>query len=331
MSRIVVTSFGDPADLVVDESPAASAVPGPGEVVIDVRAAGVNFADLLVVTGKYQFAPETPCTPGNEVSGRVTAVGEGVTRVSPGDSVMALLPLGGYTDVAVAPEELTVPVPDGLDPLRAAATPIAYATAHVALVGHGRADTSPNILVFGATGGVGRAAVDVGKRLGATVIAVEHGQPSEDSPADHVLNTKDFPAERLGEQVRRITGGHGADLVVDVVGGPMFAAAKESVAFGGTVLTIGFASGEVPTVTGAELLLGTFGVAGFDLGLYMRDHQDYLASALTDIARWIAEGSLHPRYDAVRPITEAPAVTGDLQQGKSAGKTVLTVDFTKED
>ncbi|KPI02580.1 NADPH:quinone reductase [Actinobacteria bacterium OK074] len=290
---------------------------------MEVAAVGVNFADLLTVTGQFHLPTELPMTPGNEFSGTVSAVGPGVTRVAPGDRVMALTPRGGYADRAVVPELLTVRLPVDMDLVTAAAAPVAYATAHVALVAHGRLKAGQTVVVTGASGSVGRATMESARELGATVIGVRRTAAAGPGAAHHSVFTADRTGDEVTGEIRALTGGRGADLAVDLVGGPLTASLLDAAAFGGTVLTVGFASGEVPQVSLGTLLMKTVGIAGFDLGLYLRERHEFLAGALDRTARLMASGVFRPGCAQSLPLHAAPKVLSAMQRAELPGKTVL--------
>ncbi|MGW9048124.1 alcohol dehydrogenase catalytic domain-containing protein [Streptomyces lydicus] len=323
MSRVIAAAFGAPEDLIVDTSPRQPPRPGHGEVVVDVAAAGVNFADVLTVTGQFHLPTPLPMTPGNEFSGTVTAVGEGVSRVMPGDQVMALTAQGAYADQVVVPELLTVRLPAGLDLVTAAAAPIAYSTADVALQAHGRLRPGQTVVVTGAGGSVGRATVESARQAGATVIGIHRTAPAQADAAHHTVVIEDSSAANLASEIRRLTQEAGAELAVDLVGGKLFEGLVDGASFGGTVLTVGFASGDVPQVSLATLLQKSIGIAGFDLGVYLRSRHDYLAGALDRMARLIATGTFEPGYAHRLPMREAPKVLSALQRGEMRGKAVL--------
>lgn len=324
MKAVVCKTRGAPATLAVEEIAAPS--PGAGEVRIVVHAAGVNVADTLMVAGQYQFPPPLPFSPGFEVSGEIAACGDGVAELRPGDRVLAALPFGGYAEEVVAPAVQVAPLPDAMDYVTAAAFPVAYGAAHLALTYRAPLAAGATLLVCGATGNVGRAAVQVGKRLGATVIATARGPErlplARAAGADHALDAGG--GDGIVTRVRELTGGRGVDLVFDTVGGDLFDAALDCVAWEGRILVVGFAGGRVPELPTLRTLLGNCAVVGFDWTSYLvrepRRVRDSLAAAL----RWHGEGDLAPRVGRVLPLAEAPGALAAVAGGGADGKLVLT-------
>ncbi|HEY4659231.1 MAG TPA: NADPH:quinone oxidoreductase family protein, partial [Gemmatimonadaceae bacterium] len=247
MKAVLCRAFGPIEDLVVEDVPSPRA--GKGEVLIAIKACGVNFPDVLLVQGKYQVKPELPFSPGVEVAGIVTAVGEGVTHVRPGDPVAASPPHGGFAEEVVAPGRSVMPLPPGLDLKVAAAFTLAYGTAYHALKDCARLAPGETLLVLGAAGGVGLAAVELGKLMGARVIAAASSQAKlatcERFGAHEVIN---YEQDDLREAVNRATGGKGVDIVYDPVGAGFAEPAIRSLAWRGRYLVIGFAGGDIPRI-----------------------------------------------------------------------------------
>ena len=322
MRAVMCRDWGGPEALVVEdlEDPR----PGPGEVAIAVAAAGVNFADTLMIAGRYQEKPDLPFTPGLEAAGSVIAVGDGVSRVAPGDRVMAALDRGGFAEVAVARETDVFPIPASMDFSIAAGFPITYGTAHGALAW--RADLKPGetLLVHGAAGGVGLAAVEVGKALGATVIATAGGadklQTAIDYGADHGI---DYRSEDIRDRVKALTDGRGADVVFDPVGGDVFMASLRAVAWGGRLLVIGFAAGKVPEVPANILLVKNLSVLGLYWGAYRRRAPELVRAQFASLTGWVEEGRLKPLVSHHYDLTEAPKALDTLLSRKARGKVVL--------
>src|SRR5262245_57082834 len=240
MRAIVCKEYGPPEKLVLEESPTPE--PGAGQVRIDVRAAGVNFPDTLIIEGKYQFKPAPPFVPGGEVAGVVEAVGDGVTATKVGDHVVSLAPFGGYASKMIAAETQLVPMPKGLDFANAAAALTTYGTTHYALLDRAQLKAGETLLVLGAAGGVGLAAVELGKLLGARVIAAARGADKlafcKEHGADEVI---DYAAEDLKERTKALSGG-GVDVIYDPVGGDFTEAALRSIAWEGRHVVAGFAA-----------------------------------------------------------------------------------------
>ncbi|MGH8261068.1 MAG: NADPH:quinone oxidoreductase family protein [Steroidobacteraceae bacterium] len=262
---VVVSGFGPPENITVEERP--SPVPRPNEAVVRVHAAGVNYADLLMVTGKYQVKPPLPFVPGLELSGVVTAVGSGVERWRPGDRVMGAPINGGcFAEQVAVPADQLFPAPESLPTDLAAQFVVAHGTAGFALE-RGRLQAGETVLVSGAAGGVGIAAVDIARRLGARVIAAAgSAEKLRVARAHGAQETIDYRTEGVREAVRNLTAGRGVDVVLDMVGGKFFDEALRCTARRGRILVVGFASGEMPRVPAEYLLLKNLSVLGIGFG-----------------------------------------------------------------
>jgi NADPH2:quinone reductase len=299
----------------------AVAAPGKGEIKIRLRAASVNFPDILMVQGKYQHKPELPFTPGSEGAGDVIAVGEGVGKFRPGDKVIVSR-LGAFADEIVAGEANVHALPAAFDYAHGAAFPTVYLTAYVALVRRGDLRAGESLLVHGAAGGVGLAAVDVGKLLGARVIATASTEEKrrflQDYGADHVL-----PSSGFREAVKTLTGGKGADVIFDPVGGDVFDESVRAIAFGGRLLVIGFTSGRIPTVAVNMPLIKGFSVVGVRAGEYGRQFPEKGAENIRAIHDWASQGKLRPHVHATLPLAQVREAMGLLQTRRVIGKLVL--------
>ncbi len=324
MRAIVCDDFGGIDALRLAERP--EPVPGPGEVAIRVAASGVNFADTLLVTGEYQEKPQTPFSPGLEVAGTVSAVGAGVTHLAPGERVLAVTRHGGFAEVAIAREEATFAIPQTLDFTTAAGFPVTYGTAHGALVWRAGLQPGEILVVHGAAGGVGLATVEVGKAMGATVIATAGGpekvELAKSHGADHGI---DYRNEDLRARIKELTGGKGADVVFDPVGGSAFEASLRSTAWGGRIVVIGFASGEVPKVPANLLLVKNLAVLGFYWGSYIQHAPNLFRQQFVDLFRWYEAGKLHPLISRTFPLEDAAEALRALKSRKTTGKIVVTV------
>ena len=267
MRAILCNDWGEPETLTLGEAP--SPVAGPGEVTVRMRAAGVNFADIVLVRGQYQEKLDFPFSPGLEGAGEILAVGDGVTGFAPGDRVMVVPGVGAFAEQVVVAASDVLAIPDGMDFTTAAAFPVAYGTSHLALTARGGLQAGETLLVLGAGGGVGLTAVECGKALGATVIAAASTQEKLDLArahgADHTVNYID---EDLRAATRKITDGRGADVVYDPVGGEPSKAALRSLAWSGRLLVIGFAAGDVPQIPANYLLVKNISVVGVYWGAY---------------------------------------------------------------
>lgn len=300
--------------------------PGPGEVRLRLKACSVNFPDILMVQGKYQFKPEMPFAPGMEGAGIVAEVGPGVTSLRVGDAVVAGLRIGGFAEEAIAPVEACRPIPKGMDFVHAAAYPAAYLTAYVALVIRGNLKAGETLLVHGSTGGVGMAAVDIGKLWGATVIATSASDEKlkvvKARGADHVLNvTKGFR-----EEVKALTGGRGADVVYDPVGGDVFDESVRCIAWNGRLLVIGFTSGRIPNISVNMPLIKGFSVIGVRAGEYGRRDPEAGRRNIEVVDGLVADGKIVPYVCATFPLERAVDAMRLLQERKAVGKVVITMD-----
>ncbi|NIJ42898.1 NADPH2:quinone reductase [Parvibaculum indicum] len=300
--------------------------PGPGEVRLKLRACSVNFPDILMVQGKYQFKPELPFSPGMEGAGIVTELGEGVTSLKVGDEVVAGLRIGGFAEEVNASAEACRPIPKGMDFARAAAYPAAYLTAYVALVCRGHLQPGETLLVHGSTGGVGLAAVEMGKLLGATVIATSASDEKlkvvKARGADHVININDG----FREKVKELTGGKGADVIYDPVGGDVFDESVRCIAWNGRLLIIGFTSGRIPSVSVNMPLIKGFSVVGVRAGEYGRRDPEAGKANIEAIDRLAAEGKIDPCICARFPLEKAVEAMHMLQNRQVVGKVVIEMN-----
>jgi NADPH2:quinone reductase len=284
----------------------------------------VNFPDILVVQGKYQLKPDLPFSPGMEGAGDVIALGEGVARVKVGDKVVFGSRLGCYAEEIVVPEGAVRALPRRFDYAKGAAYPAAYLTAYVGLVRRGALEAGQTLLVHGAAGGVGLAAVDLGKLLGTTVIATASSDEKraflKSYGADHVL-----PSSGFREAVKDLTQGRGADVIYDPVGGDVFDESVRCIAFDGRLLVIGFTSGRIPTVSVNMPLIKGFSVVGVRAGEYGRQFPPKGVENIRTIDAWAAEGKIRPHVCATFPLERALEAMAMLQSRKVIGKAVLTM------
>jgi len=322
MRAVRIHELVGPSGLRVDEVPEPQA--GPGEVLIDVRAAGVNFPELLLSHGKYQFKPEPPFIPGGEAAGVVRSVGAGVTSLAPGDRVAATMLNGGYAEAIAVPEITAVKFADGVSFEVAAATLLTYATTYHALVDRAALRAGETLLVLGAAGGVGIAAVEIGKWLGARVIAAASTDEKvafcQERGADAGIC---YTREDLKERTKALTGGEGAHVIYDPVGGALAEPALRSIAWQGRYLVIGFAAGEIPKIPLNLVLLKGCQIVGVFWGAFvMRDPQKNREHAMKLFAA-VAEGKLRPHVDAVLPFARASEALERLGRREVKGKIVL--------
>ncbi|PIC01383.1 NADPH:quinone oxidoreductase family protein [Caulobacter sp. X] len=323
MRALVVEALApDFGGCAVREVPTPS--PGPGEVLVRVRAASVNFPDLLMTRGEYQLKPPLPFTPGLDLAGEVAALGEGVTSLAVGDAVVGGARLGGFAQYAVLPAEALKPKPARLSFAEAAAYGAAYLTAYVALVRRARLEPGEWVLVHGAAGGVGLAAVDLAKALGARVIATS---ASDDKLAKvQALYAPDAVVNVTGgfrDRVKEITGGHGADVIYDPVGGDVFDESVRCVAFDGRLLVIGFTSGRIPTVSVNMPLIKGFSVMGVRAGEYGRQFPDKGRENAEAVWAMANEGRIRPHVHAELPLDRWREAFDLLAQRKVVGKAVI--------
>ncbi len=299
--------------------------PGPGEALVRVRAASVNFPDLLMTRGEYQLKPPLPFTPGLDLAGEVAALGDGVTSLSVGDAVVGGARLGGFAEYAVLSAQALKPKPARLSFAEAAAYGAAYLTAYVALVRRARLEPGEWVLVHGAAGGVGLAAVDLAKALGARVIAASASDAKlEQVKALYSPNAVVNVADGFREQVKAITGGHGADVIYDPVGGDVFDESVRCIAFDGRLLVIGFTSGRIPNVSVNMPLIKGFSVMGVRAGEYGRQFPDKGRENADAIWTMANEGVIRPHIHAELPLDRWREAFDLLAERKVVGKAVIT-------
>lgn len=322
MKAVVCKAWGLPETLVVEDLPERTAA--TGEVLIDVMAAGVNFPDVLVIQNKYQFKPELPFTPGNELAGVVRAVGAGVSHLKVGDRVFAYVAHGAFAQQASVPANTVMKMSDELDFDTAAALTLTYGTSHHAVVDRAQLKAGETMLVLGAAGGVGLAAIEIGKAIGAKVIAAastdeklaicrQHG-------ADECIN---YSTDDLREGIKRLTGGKGPDVVYDPVGGSYTEPAFRSIAWRGRYLVIGFANGEIPKLPLNLPLLKGASVVGVFWGDFARREPAHHVAAMEELMQWHREGRIRPHISATYALADTPNALNDMASRKVTGKIVI--------
>jgi NADPH:quinone reductase len=321
MRAVICRAWGPVDDLQLADVP--SPTPGPGQLVIDVKATGVNYADSIMVAGRYQTRPPLPFSPGLETAGIVTRCGDGVTRFKPGDRVMAILAYGGFAEQAVADEAETSAIPDAMPFDLAGAFPIAYISSHVAIRWQGRLEAGETLLVLGAAGGVGLTAVEIGKAMGARVIAgastAEKLAVARERGADHLI---DYATEKLTERVMALTDGKGADVCFDPVGGNLFDAALSSLGWGGRILLVGFVGG-VPQIPANRLLVKHRSALGSSLRYFRWHAPDKLRQSVEELMGWYGEGKLRPLVSHRLPLSRTVEAIRLLTDRKAHGKVVV--------
>ena len=324
MKAVLCKAFGPPSDLVVEELPTPE--PGPGQVRIDVHAAGCNYPDFLIVQGLYQFKPQLPFSPGAEIAGTISAVGNGVTDLQVGDRVVATMIYGGFAEQVVTEAAGVVKLPDPFGYQEASAFLLTYATTLHALKDRGHLKEGETLLVLGAAGGVGIAAVQLGKALGARVIAAASSDEKlalcTEAGADAVIN---YATEDLKAQAKALTNGQGADVIYDPVGGAYSEAALRAIGWEGRFLVIGFASGEIPKIPLNLALLKGCDIVGVFWGAFtMRDPAAHRAHVQTLFDLW-GQGKIKPVVSKAYPIEQATQALEDLGGRRARGKIVIAL------
>jgi len=322
MKAVLCRQYGPPGTLVFEEVPDPQ--PGPGQVLIDVRAAGVNFPDTLIIENKYQLKPALPFSPGAEVAGTVAAVGEGVQGLRPGDRVVAIPGYGGYAEKVLAPQADVFPLPEGIGFEDAAAFLIAYGTTHYALQERAAIRPGETLLVLGAAGGTGLSAVELGKLLGARVIAAASSDEKlalcREYGADEVIN---YSHEDLRQRLKELTGGRGVDVIYDPVGGPYSEPALRSMAWNGRFLVIGFTAGEIPKIALNLTLLKGCAIVGVWWGGFLRAEPQRAAALTRELVEWFRCGKVRPYVSKRYPLAQAAQALEDVAQRRVTGKMVL--------
>ena len=323
MRQVVCHTYGPLEELTVEDGP--DLVPGPGQVVVDVEAAGVNFVDALICQGRYQIKTPPPFTPGTEVAGTVSDVGADVDGRAVGDRVVALPRDGGYASQIALPVGAVVPVPTNITAGQAAGLVQSYGTMRYAYLHRAVITPGEWVAVLGAGGGIGLAAVDLAVAMGAQVVAcassAEKLTLARGLGATATIAYEDEGVD-LKAAIREATGG-GADLVVDPVGGDKAESALRSIRWGGRYLVLGFAAGDIPRIPLNQVLLNSRSVIGVEWGAWAMRNAEENASMVEDLMAMAAGGQIHPVEPTARPLADAAAVLDDLQQRRIAGKVVL--------
>ena len=323
MKAVVCKAWGLPESLVIEDRPAPEA--GPGKVVVSVKAASVKFADTLIIQNKYQTQPELPFIPGSEVTGVVKAIGAGVAGWKVGDRVSAQTTYGGYAEEVVAEPERLTAIPAAIDFASAAGLSSTYGTSYYALVDRGQLRAGETLLVLGAAGGAGLAAVEIGKVLGARVIACASSDEKlavcREHGADETIN---YASEDMRARVKAITKGNGVDVVYDPVGGQYSELALRDMAWGGRHLVIGFTAGDIPKIPLNLPLIKGCSVVGVWIGAFARREPARYRSNAAEIWKWVAAGKVKPHVSGRYPLERAADALNALMARKVAGKVVLT-------
>ena len=322
MKAVLCTHFGTPDDLEMAELPEPKA--GPGQVVVQVKAAALNFFDLLIIAGKYQHKPPFPFSPASEFAGIAESVGTGVTDIKPGDRVIGSTGWGAAREVLVAEARQLVKIPDSLDFERAAGLTVTYATTLYGLRERGKLKAAETLVVLGASGGVGLAAIEIGKIIGARVIACASSDEKLAFARKHGADeTVNYASEDLRGALKRLGGERGVDVVYDPVGGPYAEPAVRALAWEGRYLVIGFATGEIPKLPLNLVLLKSCDIRGVLWGGWTLRDPDGQRALMADIVHWCAEGKLSAHVHAVYPLGEIAAALKAIADRKVMGKIVL--------
>lgn len=322
MRALVCNEYGPPESLVIEDRDDPEA--GPGQIVVDVAAAGINFPDVLSIAGTYQVKTPTPFVPGNEAAGVVSAVGDGVSRITVGDGVIITTRGGTFAEKCVAEEQTTMPLPDGLDFEQGAGFAVTYGTSYHALKQSAGLQPGETVLVLGAAGGVGISAVEIAKAMGARVIAAastdEKLEFARSAGADELVNYSEVP---LKETVKELTGGNGADVVYDPVGGELADQAFRATAWHGRYLVIGFASGDIPKFAANIALLKEASIIGVWWGTWSAKNVQLQIQNLQEMAQLIADGQLAPRVTESYALDDYVDAFKAITERRARGKVIL--------
>jgi NADPH2:quinone reductase len=324
MRALVCKEYGPPENLVIDEW--EDPIPGDDEVVFDVKAAGLNFADILMVAGTYQVKTPPPFVPGNEAAGVVTTVGRNVTRFKPGDVIIGALRGGAFAEKSVVKESTALPLPTGLSFEQGATYSVAYGTSYHALKQGASLQPGETVLVLGAAGGVGYAAVELAKAMGARVIAAASSDDklafAREAGADATINYSD---SALKEAVKELTEGNGADVVYDPVGGDLAEQAFRATAWHGRYLVVGFASGDIPRFPLNLALLKEASITGVWYGTWAERHPEEMHANSQEMATMITDGALHPRCTEAFELEQFADAFRVISERRVLGKIALTM------
>jgi NADPH2:quinone reductase len=322
---VLCKELGPPEKLVVEQVP--SPRPGKGQVVISVKAAGVNFPDTLIIQGKYQFKPEPPFSPGGEVAGVIKEIGEGVTRVKPGDRVIVASTHGGFAEEMAADADRVIAMPDAMEFVPASAFILTYGTSYHALKDRAKLASGETLLVLGASGGVGLAAIQLGKAMGAKVIAAASSeaklQVCRASGADELIN---YASDDLRARIKAITDGRGVDVVYDPVGGRYSEPALRDTAWNGRFLVVGFAAGDIPKVPLNLPLLKGCSIVGVFWGAFTRAEPDNNRRNNEELMQLYLAGKIKPHIHATYPLERAAEALNEVLNQRVSGKVVLTTE-----
>lgn len=322
MKAVVCKQWGPPDSLVIEELP--DLLPGAGEVTIDVHAAGVNFPDVLIIQNKYQSKPALPFTPGSELAGVVRAVGDGVSQYKPGDRVIAFVGHGAFAQQACVPVQAVMPMPAGMDFDTAAAITLTYGTSHHAVLDRAQLQAGETMLVLGAAGGVGLAAIEIGRALGAHVIAAASSDEKLAVCREHGAHaTINYSTQDLREAIKAATDGRGPDVIFDPVGGSYTEPAFRSIAWRGRYMVVGFANGEIPRIPLNLALLKGASLVGVFWGEFAKREPRANAKSMAQLMGWLAAGQIRPHISARYKLEDTARALEDMASRKVTGKVVI--------
>jgi NADPH:quinone reductase len=323
VKAVLCKAYGPPHSLVVEDVPPPAV--GPGDVLVSMTAASVNFPDVLMIENKYQTKPPLPFSPGCEAAGVVKEVGHEVAHVKRGDRVMAVTGYGAFAEEIAIPAPRVVLIPDGMDDATAGSFLFTYGTAHHALCDRGQLRAGETLLVLGAAGGVGLAAIEIGKAVGARVVACASTDEKLAVCRVHGAEaTINYAAANLRDEIKRLVGEQGVDVVCDPVGGPFTELALRSTAWAGRFLVVGFAAGEIPKIPLNLPLLKGCAIVGVSWGGLMRREPARYASGVSQLCQWYREGRLKPHIDRTFPLARAADALTLMATRNVKGKVVLT-------
>ncbi|MFY0652505.1 MAG: NADPH:quinone oxidoreductase family protein [Cyclobacteriaceae bacterium] len=322
MKAVLCKSYGPPESLVIEE--VASPKPEKGEVVICVKACGLNFPDTLIIQGKYQFQPDMPFSPGGEVAGIIKEIGEGVTHLKVGDRVMSGTGWGGFAEEVKGMASNAFPIPDNMDFVTAATSMMTYGTSYHALLDRAQLKAGETLMVLGAAGGVGTAAIQIAKVLGSNVIAAASSDEKLDYcksiGADEVIN---YSHEDLKARGKELTNGKGVDVIYDPIGDRFTDPALRAIAWGGRYLVVGFAAGNIPKIPLNLPLLKGCQIVGVFWGGFFRNQPEKNAQNFMTIGKWLAEGKLKPQVHGRYPLEQVAEAMSAMTNKEVMGKVVL--------
>jgi NADPH2:quinone reductase len=324
MKAIVCNAWGSPDTLVIEDLPDVVSSLGPGQIAIEIRAAGVNFPDVLIIQNKYQFKPALPFTPGSELAGIVLAVGDDVAHYRAGDRVIAFSAQGAFAQQIVLPASAVMTMPAGMDFDIAAAITLTYGTSHHAIVDRAQLKAGETMLVLGAAGGVGLAAIEIGKALGARVIAAASSEEKLAVCRAHGADiTINYSTEDLRGAIKAALDGKGPDVVYDPVGGIYTEPAFRSIAWRGRYLVVGFANGEIPSLPLNLMLLKGASLVGVFWGEFAKREPKANQAAMQQLMGWLADGTIKPRISGRYPLADAAQALNAMAARQVTGKVVI--------